>query len=151
MEHNETLQRALKLLDRRDYSRRALLDKLLEQGAPPEAAEAAADRLEALGFLNDARYAGLVVRHYGERGYGPARIRQELHRRGVPRGLWDEALEGLEPDSEALDRLLASRLRGADLEDRAVKKRAADYLLRRGYGWEEISAAMARYLEDKDE
>lgn len=151
MEYHETLQRALKLLDRRDYSRKALLDKLLEQGASPEAAEAAADRLEALGFLNDTRYAELIVRHYGEKGYGPARIRQELYRRGLPRALWDEALEGLEPDEEKLDRLLAARLRGANLEDRAVKKRAADYLLRRGYGWEEISAAMVRYLENKDE
>ena len=37
-----------------------------------------------MGFLNDGRYAALVVRHYAGKGYGPARVRQELQRRGVP-------------------------------------------------------------------
>ena len=91
---DETKKKALALLDRRDMSRKELTDKLLQKGEPPEAVAAAADRLEELGFLNDGRYAALVVRHYAGKGYGPARVRQELHRRGIARALWDAAMEG---------------------------------------------------------
>ena len=47
-----------------------------------------------MGFLNDALYAEQVVRHYSAKGYGLRKLRDELYRRGVPRELWDEALEG---------------------------------------------------------
>ena len=147
---DETKKKALALLDRRDMSRKELTDKLLQKGETPEAVAAAADRLEELGFLNDGRYAALVVRHYAGKGYGPARVRQELQRRGVPRELWDAALEQLEPDPGRLDRLLRQRLRGRDAADRAERRRAADYLLRRGYGWEEVREALDRYREREE-
>ena len=47
-------------------------------------------------------YAGVIVRHYGAMGYGPGRVKQELHRRGVPRELWDEALAQLPPAADAV-------------------------------------------------
>ena len=39
-------------------------------------------------------YAAQVVRYYSAKGYGERKLRDELYRRGVPRELWDEALEG---------------------------------------------------------
>lgn len=62
---------AMKILERRDVSRKMLVDRLTEKGAAPEEAQEAADWLCSLGLLDDARYAGLVVRHYAGKGYGP--------------------------------------------------------------------------------
>jgi regulatory protein len=141
---DEAKKRALRLLDRRDMSKKELIGKLLEKGENPEDARNAADRLEELGFLNDARYAGLVVRHYAAKGYGRRRVQEELYRRGLPRELWDEALSGLPEPDESLDRMLRARLRGASPDDRAARKRACDALVRRGFSWEDISAALER-------
>ncbi len=144
-------QRALKLLDRRDYSRAELLRKLAEKGFEQAAAEAAVDRLVSLGFVDDARYAPIVVRHYAAKGYGAQRIRGELQRRGIPRALWDDAMAEMPAQDETLDRLLCARLKGADLADRAALKRAADALQRRGYSWDEINAAVERRRAENEE
>lgn len=161
--------RAVELLSARPMSRKELVDKLSaparrrrkpgedvpepgpetlarERESLRRGAEKAADRLEELGLLNDGEYARTVVRHYSAKGYGVRKLRDELYRRGVPRELWEDALAELEPDTSGIDRLLAQKLRGAE-PTRENLKRASDYLARRGFGWEEISAAIERYRD----
>ena len=91
------------------------------------------------------------MRRCAAKGYGPRRVRQELQRRGIPKELWDMAMEQLPEQDDTIDRLLRSRLLGADPEDRAALKKASDALLRRGFSWEEIKEAIERYrVEDDD-
>ena len=135
--------RGLELLSYRPMSAKELRDKLTEKGEEPAAAEAAVTWLCQQGFLDDARYAGMVVRHYAGKGYGAGRIRQELQRRGVPRELWDEALTELPESDDKLDRFIASRLK--DPSNRAQVQKVSAALYRRGFSWEEIRAALARH------
>ena len=93
--NDEAKQRALKILERRDVSRKMLLDKLAEKGISESDAAEVADWLCGLGVVNDERFAGLVVRHYAAKGYGKRRICDELYRRGIDRELWDAALAEL--------------------------------------------------------
>ena len=144
-------KRALWLLDKRDYSRHELIGKLTEKGYTDAAAEAAVDRLAELGFVDDARYAPIVVRHYAAKGYGARRVQAELQRRGIPKELWDAALEEMPAQDNTVDHLLRARLRGADPVDRAALKRATDALLRRGYSWDDITAAVERLREENEE
>ena len=146
--NDEARQRALKILERRDVSRKMLLDKLTEKGISNTDAEEVADWLCGLGVVNDDRYAGLVVRHYAAKGYGRRRIRDELYRRGIDREFWDGALAELPETDDAVDRLLSVRLRGAVSPE--ALQRAQSYLLRRGYSWDEVCAATERYLSGKD-
>ena len=104
------------------------------------------DFSEDIGALDDAAYAAALVRHYGGKGYGPARVREELRRRGVDRELWDGALEELPEAEDTLDALIRKKCRG-DLTDPREKKRLSDALLRRGFSWSDVRAAMARYTE----
>lgn len=136
--------RALRMLGARAMSRRELTDKLLEKGETPEDAAEAADYLEAVGYLNDAQYAASLVRHYSQRGYGPGRVRQELYRRGVPRELWEEALGELPEDTGTLDELIQRRLRGREADEKELK-RLTDMLLRRGFSWTDVKAALNRF------
>ena len=53
---------------------------------------------------------------------------------------------------DTIDRLLRSKLK-SETPDRAELKKATDFLLRKGYGWDEIKSAVARYhseIEDYD-
>ena len=140
--NDEARQRALKILERRDVSRKMLLDKLTEKGISNTDAEEVADWLCGLGVVNDERFAGLVVRHYAAKGYG------ELYRRGIDRDLWDAALDELPETDGTVDRLLGAKLRG-DVSPEGLQ-RAQGYLLRRGYSWDDIRAATERYLSGKD-
>jgi regulatory protein len=141
--------RGLELLSYRPMSAKELRDKLTEKGEEPAAAEAAVTWLCEHSFLDDARYAGMVVRHYAGKGYGAGRIRQELQRRGVPRELWDEALTELAESDDKLDRFIVSRLK--DPSDRAQVQKVSAALYRRGFSWEEIRAALARFRADAGE
>ena len=146
--NEEAKARALKILERRDVSRKMLLDKLTEKGVADADAEEVADWLCGLGVVNDERFAGIIVRHYAAKGYGERRIREELYRRGIDRELRDAALEELTGSDERLDRLLGAKLRGDASPENL--QRTQNYLLRRGYSWEDIREATERYLSGKD-
>ena len=134
---------AADIIGKRAMSRAALEKKLKEKGASETDARYAAEWLEAIGAINDADYAALLVRHYGEMGYGPARVREKLYEKGVPRELWDEALDQLPEGGNQIDRFLQGKLHGRT-PDEKEKKRLTDALLRRGYSWGDVRAAWNR-------
>lgn len=142
--------RGARMLGERPLSRRELTRRLVEKGETPEHAQAAVDWLEELGALNELEYARSIVRHYTARGYGAQKLRQEFQRRGVPREIWDQALE---EQSDPVDRVvsfLEKKLRG-QTQDPKLLKRATDALLRRGFRWEEIRAGLSRYGTEIEE
>ena len=124
-------------------SRASLEKKLREKGASQAEARYAAEWLEAIGAIDDAGYAALLVRHYGQMGYGPARLREKLREKGVPRELWEDALDQAPDSAGQIDRFLAEKLRGRAPEE-AEKRRLTGALLRRGYDWGEVKAAWSR-------
>ncbi len=135
--------RALRIINARPMSREELRKRLIEKGETPENAEACADWLCRMGLINDAEYAGSVVRHYAAKGYGSARIKQELRRHGVPREMWDEAMLQMPEQDAYLERFIRSRL--SEPGDRAQVKKVSDALFRRGYSWEQIKHALNEF------
>lgn len=130
---------------KRPHSEKEVRTKLREKGASDADIETVVGLCVDYGFINDAEYAGMIVRHYAAGGYGPGRIRAEMNRRGVPRELWDEAMTEFPEDTETIDRLLAARLRGRDASDRKERDKTANALFRKGYDWADIRAALERY------
>ena len=137
---------AANMIGSRALSKKELTKRLIKKGNDEADAQAAADWLEDIGAVNDAGYAAALVRYYGGKGYGTARVREELRRRGVDRELWDEALEEMPETAEILDRLIQKKCKG-DLSDPREKKRVSDALMRRGFSWGDVKAAMGRYAE----
>ena len=134
---------AADLIGKRAMSRRDLEQKLQEKGASQAEARYAAEWLEAIGALDDREYAALLVRHYSQMGYGPGRVREKLREKGIPRELWEDALETMPDPAEQIDRFLESKLRGRT-PDEKEKKRLCDALARRGFAWPDIRAGLAR-------
>lgn len=149
----EVKEKALRLLSGRPMSRKELVDKLTarprdkeKEPVPEELAEEAANRLEELGYLNDAEYARTVARHYAAKGYGERKLRDELWKRGVPREYWDQALEEVQDPTDAMDAFIRRKLMGRTADRETLGKLSAA-LARRGYRWEDIRAALSRYGE----
>lgn len=135
--------RALRIINARPMSREELRKRLIEKGETPENAEACADWLCRMGLINDAEYAGSVVRHYAAKGYGSARIKQELRHHGVPREMWDEAMLQMPEQDAYLERFIRARL--SEPGDRAQVKKVSDALFRRGYSWDQIKYALNEF------
>jgi regulatory protein len=127
-------QRALGLLVRRERSRKELGRKLREHGVDPEEADTALATLARQDFQNDARFAQAFARTRAGAGYGPVRIRAELAQHALSRELVAEALESCETDWDELARSqVRRRYPPAALVDPAQRRKAMDWLLRRGF------------------
>lgn len=148
---SETRLRAVNMISARALSKRELQKRLRDKGAEEADAEAATDWLEDIGALDDLAYAKTIVRHYSANGYGEAKLRDELHCRGVPREHWDEALATAPDPAETIARVIATKTKGKALDERERKK-LSDLLLRRGFAWRDVKAALsalgADILED---
>ncbi len=140
---------AAKLVGAKPMSRGELTEKLARKGYTPEDAEGAADWLEELGVLDDSAYAAMVARHYTAKGYGLRKVQDELWRRKVPRALWAEALAQAEPPEEAIDKLIAQKLRGKTPDQRELGK-VQNFLLRRGFSWSEVKEGLERYGAEEE-
>lgn len=142
--------RAVRIVSATAVSDKELRRRLVRKGETKENADAAADWLREIGAVNDAELAHRIVRRSTAKGYGAARIRQELAQKGVPREYWDAALETMPEPDEGIDRFLAQKLRGG-MPDRKEQQRVIDALRRRGHRWSDIQAALRRYELTLDE
>jgi len=125
-------ERALKLLERRPHFARELALKLGRAGCPEPEIVAALERLAGLRLLDDEALARSYAAELARRkGYGRARIVQELARRGAPEEAIGMAVGELTPDDElARAREVAAKwARSSPLEPAAL----ARHLARRGY------------------
>ena len=145
-EKAQTRLRAVRIVAAANVSQRELQRRLIRKGQKPEDAAEAAQWLEALGALDDETTARLLVQRGAAKGYGRARIRQELQQKGIPKALWEQALEELPEPDGAIDRFLQQKLRGS-WPDEKTRKKVTDALYRRGHRWSDIQAAWQRYRE----
>ena len=141
---------AADLVGKRAMSRCELEKKRVERGASHSEARYASEWLEAIGAIDDRDYAAVLVRHYGRMGYGPARVREKLYEKGVPRELWDEALEELADSAAQIDGFLTGKLRGRTPDERE-RRRLTSALLRRGFSWGDVKAAWLRQGQELPE
>lgn len=139
--------RAVHMISARPLSKQELQKRLRDKGTADADAEAAADWLEDIGAVDDLAYARTIVRHYSANGYGEAKLRDELRRRGVPREHWDEALADAPDPAETIARVIASKTKGDVIGERERKK-LSDLLLRRGFAWRDVKAALVALGEE---
>ena len=137
---------AAELIGKKAMSRASLERKLQEKGASEAEARYAAEWLEAIGAIDDAAYAAALVRHCGGKGYGPAKVREKLYEKGVPRELWEEAMEELGECDALIEQYLQKKLKGRR-PDEKEKKRLIDALLRRGFSWGDVKRVFGRVLD----
>lgn len=141
-------QRALGLLTRREHSRQELTRKLVSRGVEAGDAQAAIDKLVAAGWQDDSRFAASVVRSRAGVGYGPAYIRAELGTHGLGSEAIALAMDGFDGDwaDNARD-LIARRHPQARAGNLAARRKAADFLLRRGFSMEHVRTALREALD----
>ena len=136
-------QKALGLLVRREHSRRELERKLADRGAKPAQSEDALNHLIEQGYQNDDRFARALARTRASAGYGPQRIRAELATHALTAEQVAVALDACETDWPAAARELASRrYPGSKLGDPKQRRKAIEFLLRRGFDHASAYAAV---------
>jgi regulatory protein len=117
----------------------AALDKLQIEGS---IRNGILTELEEAGLVDDLRFAREYVRVKKDvRGLGPFRLRFDLKRMGVRKGLVDEVLaESFDAATqEEMARGMAERRAGRGPVDEAGARRIADFLRRKGFDYEIVN------------
>ena len=132
---DEVLARCYRHLGDREHSVAELRERLARAKFDDELIEQALAAVAEQGYLDDVRYARLLVQdRRAIDGWGSERIRSRLRAAGIERDLIDEALAGIDhaAEMEAALAVLARRCPGA-LEDDRDRQRAFGILIRLGY------------------
>lgn len=128
---------ALRLLTAAPRSRAQLSDAMARRDVPEDVADRVLDRFTEVGLVDDAAYAGALVRtRHTERGLSRVALANELRRKGIDPATAQAALEEVDDaDEESAARTLVTRklaaTRGLDRQTRMRRTYAA--LGRRGY------------------
>ncbi|EKZ6481776.1 recombination regulator RecX [Klebsiella pneumoniae] len=152
------LDRAIRILAMRDHSEQELRRKLV---APvmskngPEALDVTPDELEQVvawcienRYLDDNRFVGQFIASRSRKGYGPARIRQELSQKGIARQAVEQAMRECDIDWVSLAREQAQRKYGEPLPSAFTEKvKVQRFLLCRGYLMEDIQEIWRNFAD----
>ncbi|MBQ9868296.1 MAG: regulatory protein RecX [Ruminococcus sp.] len=144
-------ERALYLLDRRDYSFVEMFKKL-RQNYDEDLCYRVMQRLVELGAINDRRYAQGLARHYIEvKLFGRRRAFQEMRLKGLTKEVIDIALseydEGVE---ERLHTLIEKKYLRIMTDEKGIN-RAKNSLVRYGYDYSDINKAFKQIELEYDE
>ena len=146
---------ALRILSARACTRKRLTERLRERYDEDIAAETA-QLMEDAGLLDDAGLAFVMAADMLRlKGYGDARVSQELRRRGISSDGAEEAIDRayeefadeIPCEEERIAEII--RRRAPDLSDEKQKRRTIDSLIRLGYDYGDIKRALREFDEEE--
>ena len=167
-EKKTALVAAVEILAKRLVSTAELRSKLAAKKlfSPAEIDEAVL-AVKRMGALHDDFLAEDVARSYRSRGYGPARIRMALRKRGIPNEIIEQTLNGKDEEDKSvfshesasdqssdgenafavLHRKAAQFRRESDVRKRKAK--AVRCLVGRGFSYEDAINAADRWMREE--
>ena len=152
-DYRRARERALYLLDVRDYSFVELYQKL-EKNYDEDICIKVCKNMAELRLINDRRYAEMRARELFEvKRVGMFKAKQELKRRGLSDNIIEEAVAPYADEEECFSRLeeLVERKYERYLTDEKGVKKVKNALLRQGYRYAEINAVLDLYDLDFEE
>ena len=171
-EKKTALVAAVEILAKRLVSTAELRSKLVAKKLfSPAEIDGAVLAVKRMGALHDDFLAEDIARSYRSRGYGPARIRMALRKRGIPNEIIEQTLNGKDeedtpifPDNTesgsdqpddgdnafaVLRRKAAQFRRESDVRKRKAK--AVRCLVGRGFSYEDAINAADRWMREEGE
>ncbi len=146
---------ALDFLGSRARSETEVRDRLRARKIRGVYIDKAIEGLKRTGLIDDSTYASRCCHDLLDRKpMGPYLLRQELKKRGIPDDLAEKTIEAYFADNDisavAL-RALRKKARFLNIPDeRERKKKIYDFLMRRGFGYEEIGETLSLLERETD-
>jgi regulatory protein len=140
--------RALRLLSQREHSRAELERKLARHEEEPGTLARALDELAAKDFISEERVVQSVLHQRASR-VGAARVRQELHHKGIAPEAIAEAVTGLQSTELARATEIWRKRFSALPQDAKERARQARFLLARGFSGAVVAKVLKAGFDDE--
>ena len=135
---------AIAYLVRREHAKYELKQKLLPKFKDDAALiDQVLAELEADGLQSDVRYCEAFVQHRVNQGYGPCRIKAELHRHHISDELIDATITSFAIDwHEVISLRFMKHFAQIDIKNPKDKARVMRYFSARGFSFADIRAVV---------
>jgi len=142
-------ERALGFLSYRPRSEAEVVAYLQRRKVPPEAIQAATERLLRAGLLDDEAFSKYWVENRESfRPRGLHLLRFELRRKGVQDAAIDQAIGDLDEAESAYRAAQGKARRYASLDRASFRRRLWGFLQRRGFDYEATKEAVERLWQE---
>lgn len=152
-------QKALFLLERRDYSEAEMRQKLKEKDFSLDTIEVVLERLIAYGFINDRRFTEQYLRYHSN-AYSKRILSMKLFQKGISSDLFETVYSnmseefGRSPEEEALEKAVSAALRKAERRGAEIhaltpeeQNKIIASLFRKGFSINQIRYEMKKAVE----
>jgi regulatory protein len=141
---------ALTLLAHRPRSKSEVVQRLRKHGYPDPAIDAALERLERAGFVDDSAFAEYWVRNREQfRPRGRYALRQELRQKGVASEVIEAVLQDLDESDSAYRAAMQRAASWSRLDETSGYRKCSGFLQRRGFGYDVIQEVWARIQAER--
>lgn len=139
--YKKAVNKCYDLLSRRDHSVKELRNKLLRT-VDEASADKAIDKMMELGYLDDERYADILLNHLvNEKRMSKSFIKQEMYKRGLSADIIALKLDDAEIDnpSSCAELILTKYKNKLNIE--GGKEKVIASLMRKGFSYYDIKSA----------
>lgn len=148
-EHTSAKERAFRWLSNRSHSEKEIAQKLQRAKFSKETIEWVIGELKRLKFLDDAGFARMYAHdRLLKRPIGKKLLTVELRQKGIDAETTDRVVEEAyseKSELELAETLLKKKAPSyARFDPQKARKKAADFLAQRGFGWEVISEVLEK-------
>ncbi len=132
----------------RDYLRNLSFKRKIkgQEEISEVAAQSLITKLKTRGLLNDEKFAYSWVESR-QKKKGSRVLKQELFQKGIDREIIDQVLEGVE-NKDVAEKALEKKIKAwKNLSPIEFKKKAYEFLMRRGFEYEPVKDIVEKYLK----
>lgn len=134
-------QECLRLLSRREHSRKEIEQKLVNKGFSSDVILAVLNELRGKDWQSDSRFAESYARQRSLKGFGPLRIKFELIQKGIETSTIQQQTQLVDYDwMTELNRICAKKFSNLATMSHSERARCKRFLLQRGFSGEMINA-----------
>lgn len=142
---------ALKVIERTYKSEKELSKKLLDKGFEEKTIDRVMEFLKKYSFIDDAAYVRFYVKDK-IKAEGKNKIKFSLIKKGISEVIINQELsqqdtEVQENTARALAEKKLKTLMKSETDSRKIYKKLADFLMRKGFQWEEIKTTLNQLLK----
>lgn len=142
--------RALRLLTRRDMTRKEIIQKLRQTGYNDYIIDKIILFLEEYNFINDNEYAKKYI-NYNQNRKSVKQISVELMKKGITKDIVNEYIENTDIcEEDNAYNLLYKKYKNIDSIDNKIKRRMIGYLMRKGYNYSLINKVISQFIRRKN-
>lgn len=143
---------ALHSIEKAYKTQKQIVEKLLAKGYEKSTIDKVILFLKEYNFLDDSKFAEMYVKEKLA-SQGRNKIKYSLIQKGIDESIIKEKLQNIDKEKEenSLEKLGMSKyeqLIKREEDTRKIYKKLGDYLIRRGYPWEDVKSFLNRVLKE---